>query len=126
MPHPKGSYFASTRENLRIKPIVESVEEVKNQLHPMTTNIGIFDGIRDQITSLTTEMASRTASNVVAIETTRTTESRTLKKKDNYDALRVRGIKESKAKSSRQRYEHDLKEVKTFWISYTSTTRSKT
>ena len=104
--------LASTRENNDIKPIVESVEEVKNQLQSLTSNIGNVEGIKDQITSLRTEMAPRPDSELTTSRTTKTSEPKTQKKKENYDGLRVRGIAESKAKSPRERYEHDVKEVK--------------
>ena len=104
--------LASTRENNDIKPIVESVEEVKNQLQSLTSNISNVKGIKDQITSLRTEMAPRPDSELTTSRTTKTSEPKTQKKKENYDGLRVRGIAESKAKSPRERYEHDVKEVK--------------
>ena len=104
--------YASTIENPIKKPIVESVEKLKNQLHSLTSNIKIVVSIRDQITFMRIEMAPRRASDVVAVKKTKTIKSRTPKKTDNYDGLRVRGIKEKKAKSRRQRCEHDAKEVK--------------
>ena len=88
--------YASTIENLNKKPIVESFEKLKNQLHSLTSNINIVVSIRDQIIFLRIKMAPRRASDFVAIKTTKTIEFRTPKKTDNYDGLRVRGIKEKK------------------------------
>ena len=51
-------------------------------------------------------MAPRTAGKVVAIQTTKTTESKTLKTNDNNDGLRVRGIMESKVNSPIEWYKH--------------------
>ena len=75
--------LASTRENNDIKPIVESVEEVKNQLQSLTSNISNVEGKKDQITSLRTEMAPRPDSELTTSRTTKTSEPKTQKKKEN-------------------------------------------
>ena len=77
--------LASTRENLDIKAIVKSVEEEEKKIQSLTTNFANVEGIRDQKFSLRTEIAPRTAKDVVTIKTTKTIEYKIQRKSNMMD-----------------------------------------